>query len=385
MILIVEPAAIGGRVVPRQFDRGAVGARVHVRPGVVVRAEPPVLLQGDFAIGDGEHAIDRFAGIGAPRVDDDHGVPLVDEPSPPGDRARGGQGTVDLLDGSGLAEGEEESPRRAVDARVGLVAVHVDQARDEPLAHRLGNPRCQVAEGQQQSPPGRRVGLSAESGHQRAGLGVAFGQGMDRLGLHAGIAGGAQQAPGGLRSPEAEQGGRAAARRRAAMSRGPGRESSVLASSGAAAAAARSRTIAGSRFDASASRGSSSANCRGSASPTRSASHSGSAAAYSMKYARRGNGGRPCRPRNGPGRSAAGSARRGRAEEIDPSRAEEPVLGQQRVDDPARSPSIAAPPGRARPARRPPEGDAPAPTPDRSPPARAGPGHPDGGSPVPRR
>ena len=129
----------------------------------------------------------------------------------PSDRARAVRGTVDLVDGSGLAEGEEESPRRAVDARIGLVAVYVDQARDEPaLAHRLGDPRCQVADGQEQSPPGRRVSLVAESGHQRAGFGGVFGQGVDRLGLGAGIAGRAEQHPDRLRSPEAQQGGRGA-------------------------------------------------------------------------------------------------------------------------------------------------------------------------------
>ena len=256
-----------------------------------------------------------------------------------------------------------------------------------PLAHRLGEPRCQVAEGQQQSPPGRRVGLVAESGHQRAGLGVAFGQGMDRLGLHAGIAGGAQQAPGRLRSPEAEQGGRGGVRgvgppcragpagsrrsrhrparapRRLAAGRSPGRGSTPARAGGATRRiAARPRRRPGRRAIRARRR-----HTRG-------------------RCAWRGHGGRPCRPRNGPGRSAAGSAR------ARPGGGDRPIEGRGTSPRPAarstiraRSRATAPPTGRARPARRPPEGDGPAPTPDRAPPATAGPGHPDGGSPVPRR
>ena len=213
MILIVEPAAIGGRVVPRQDDRGAIGARAHVRRLRVVPSEPPVLRQGYFTIGDCKHAIDRplgrSIGIAVSRVDHDHDVSLVGEPSTCAGCALAGQGTVDLVNRSGLVEGDEEAPRHAVDTRIGLAAVHVEEPCNKALpAHGFGDLRCQVAQGQEQSPSGSPVGLGTESSHERAGFGVELGQGVDRFGLSAGIAGGAERPPNRFRRPQSEQGGR---------------------------------------------------------------------------------------------------------------------------------------------------------------------------------
>ena len=99
--------------------------------------------------------------------------------------ARAFQPVVDLPHVSRPPDAPQEQPCRAVDARVGVVAVSVEHTRQSVLDPRLiRGLQGAVGQGQKQGHAGRRVRLAQETLREQIRVRPEVDHRLNRLGLH---------------------------------------------------------------------------------------------------------------------------------------------------------------------------------------------------------